>query len=209
MQAWEMDKKASEGISKKLMDYHGNPKETVHTSTQMSYEDAKKAGNVRAMISCKLGAHKKGVEKITALSNEVYSTKSITEIQNAIRELKKSVEEQSETVQLLEQAQERKIRKEYSKIGGLVGIRLDAAVEEAMDEWMGADGRYMEAVKELNATKRNYTAHCNAKEMFLEDNKDFIEAERKKARQKELLSSGILEELGIAQSEDGIAQSKE
>lgn len=199
--AWEMTKKANESISKKLRDYHGDPKETVHTSTQMSYEDAKNAGNVRAMISCKRGTHKKGVEKIVALSNEVYTTKSITDIQNGIKSLEASVENTMKTVQLMEQEQERKIINQYRKIGGLSGIHLDAAVNDFMESWRRTDEKYLEENAKLRSVKREYTAYCNAREMYLEDNKDLIEAEREKARQRELLSSGILEELGITQSE--------
>lgn len=201
MQAWEMNKQAMESLSKKMMAYHGEPKEPVHTNTQMNYEDAKAAGNVRAMLSSKLGAYRKNVEKIIDLSKEVYANKSIGEIQNSIKELEKVVETQKETVQLMEQGQERKYRQEYSKIGGVSGLHLDAAVADAMEDWMRTDEKYLEAVAELKAVKRDYTAYCNAKEMYVEDNKDLIEAEREKARIAELRSSGVLEELGITQSE--------
>lgn len=202
IQGWEMTKQAKESLSKKLAAYHGEPKEPVHTNTQMSYEDAKAAGNVGAMLSSKLGAYRKKVEKITALSKEVYANKSIGEIQNSVKELEKVVENQKKTVQLMEQGQERKYRKEYSKIGGVSGIHLDAAVADAMEDWMRTDEKYLEAVAELKAVKRDYTAHCNAKEMYIEDNKALIEAEREAAHIAELRSSGVLEELGITQSED-------
>lgn len=199
MQDWR--KSVRDSLDKRMAVYHGEPKEPVRTNTQMSYEDAKAAKNVNAMLSSKLGAHRKKVEKITALSKEVYTSKSIGEIQNSIEELEKAVENQKETVQLMEQAQERKYRREYSKIGGVSGIHLDAAVYDAMNDWMRTDEKYLEAVAELRAVKRDYTAHCNAKEMYVEDNKDLIEAEREKARMAELRSSGVLEELGITQSE--------
>ncbi len=202
IQGWEMTKQAKESLSKKLAAYHGEPKEPVHTNTQMSYEDAKAAGNVKAMLSSKLGARRKSVEKIVTLSKEVYASKSIGEIQRNIKNLEKVVENQKETVQLMEQAQERKYRRECSKIGGVSGIHLDAAVADAMEDWMRTDEKYLEAVAELKVVKRDYTAHCNAKEMYLEDNKDLIEAEREKARIAELRSSGVLEELGITQNED-------
>lgn len=202
VQTWEMEKRAKENLDKKMVAYHGEPKEIVHTKTETTYEDAKAAKNVGAMIDCKMNVHRKKVEKIISFSKEIYSSKSIAEIQNSIKELEKSVKDKTETVQLLEQEQERKFRKEYSRIGGLVGIHLDAAVYQAMDEWLSTNEKYLEAVAELRAIKRDYTAYCNAKEMYLEDNKDLIEEERAKARRAELLSSGILEELGITQSEE-------
>lgn len=202
MQAWEMEKQAKESLFKRLDLYRGKPKETVHTNTQISYDEAKAAGNVGAMLDAKFRAFDEKAKNLVALTNEVYATKSITEIQNSIKELEKSVEKSAETVQLLEQAQERKFRKEYSRIGGLVGIHLDAAVYEAMNEWLSTNEKYLEAVAELKDVKKDYTAHCNAKEIYLEDNKDLIEAEREKARRRDLLSSGILEELGITQSEE-------
>lgn len=200
MQDWR--KSVRDSLDKRLADYHGEPKEPVHTNIQMSYEDAKAAKNVRAMISCKMGGYERKVAKITTLSKEVYTSKNIGEIQNSIKELEKAVENQKETVQLMEQARERKYRREYSKIGGLTGIRFEQAVDDAMNDWMHTDEKYLEAVAELRAVKRDYTAHCNAKEMYIEDNKDLIEAERERARMAELRSSGVLEGLGITQSEE-------
>lgn len=202
VQTWEMEKRAKENLDKKMVAYHGEPKEIVHTKTETTYEDAKAAKNVGAMIDCKMNVHRKEVEKIISFSKEIYSSKSIAEIQNRIKELERSVEKQEETVQLLEQAQEQKFRKEFSRIGGLVGIHLDAAVYAAMNEWLSTDEKYLEAVTELKTVKKDYTAYCNAKELYLEDNKDLIEAEREKSRRRDLLSSGILEELGITQSEE-------
>lgn len=191
-------------VGQKLAVYHGekDKDEVEPLYLYDTYEEAKKAGSVIGMLQHKMKGHREKSEKITSLSNKVYATKSITEIQNSIKELEKSVEKQAETVQLLEQAQEQKFRKEYSRIGGLVGIHLDAAVYDAMNEWLSTDEKYLEAVTELKTVKKDYTAYCNAKEIYLEDNKALIEAERERARQRELLSSGILEELGITQSEE-------
>lgn len=50
--------------------------------------------------------------------------------------------------------------------------------------------------------KRKYTAYCNARDMYIEDNKDLIEAEREKARKEEFKQSGILEMLGVSTGEE-------
>lgn len=198
MQSWR------KSVGQKLAVYHEekDKDEVEPLYLYDTYEEAKKAGSVSGMLQHKMRDRREEHKKITSLSNEIYSTKSITEIQNRIKELERSVEKQEETVQLLEQAQERKFRKEFSRIGGLVGIHLDAAVYEAMNGWLSTDEKYLEAVTELKTVKKDYTAHCNAKELYLEDNKDLIEAEREKNRRRDLLSSGILEELGITQSEE-------
>lgn len=197
-ESWEMNKKAGELLARDLRLYHGEPKDVVQTQPkEMSYEEAKKAGNVQAMLHARLNEYGNKRRNLLAYSRELYDKKPIKEIQSSIKELEVAVSTCTETAQLLKEAQERRYRKELSKIGGLVGIHLDGALADAMREWVKTDEKYLQAVDELNAVKRDYTAHCNAKDMYIEANMDLIRAEEEKARHKTLLASGILEEMGI------------
>ena len=60
---------------------------------------------------------------------------------------------------------------------------------------------YKKADAELLDLQEDEGAYDYCKQKYLRDNKDLIEAERERARMAELRSSGILEELGITQSE--------
>ncbi len=203
MSALEMNMRSRELLFKNLRDYHGEPvKKPELKSMFASYEEAKQAGNTCAMISFKRREHEQHAKKLIALSHEVYETKSISEIQSGIKELEVSIASGEETVELLKEAQERKYRKEFSKIGGLTGINLAEAISEAMDNWARQDERYLAAMAELQEVKKTYTAYSNAKEMYIEDHADLIAEARENARRKEFSASGILEEMGITPAKD-------
>ena len=199
MQAYEMNNKATEGLAKKLAVYReANPLQeppVAKTHDFDTYEDAKNAKDVQGMLKHKLGNYRK---RVVNLSTEVYNTVPIKEILKGIEELKVSVQQKADDVETLREAQRRKIEKEYKHIGGLTGIRFIGAVEEALSEYEKTDSTYLQAVADAQEEKRKYTAYCNARDMYIEDNKDLIEAEREKNRKEEFKQSGILEKLGVS-----------
>ena len=199
MQAYEMNNKATEGLAKKLAVYReAHPIQeppVTKTHDYDTYEDAKKAGDVQGMLYHKLARYRK---KVVNLSKEVYTDIPIKEILKGIEELKVSVQQKADDVETLREAQRRKIEKEYKHIGGLTGIRFIEAVEEALSDYEKGDETFLQAVADAQEEKRKYTAYCNARDMYIEDNKDLIEAEREKARKEEFKQSGILEMLGVS-----------
>ena len=203
MQAYEMNNKATEGLAKKLAVYReANPLQEPSVTKPHdfdTYEDAKNAKDVQVMLKHKLGNYRKRVVK---LSNEVYNTVPIKDILKGVDELKVSVQEKVDDMETLLEAQRRRIEKEYKQIGGLVGIRFDAKVQEALSEYEKTDSTYLQAVADAQEEKRKYTAYCNARDMYIEDNKDLIEAEREKTRKEEFKQSGILEKLGVSTGEE-------
>jgi hypothetical protein len=80
---------------------------------------------------------------------------------------------------------------------------LDAAVYDAMKDWEQEDEQYLQAVADYKAVKNEYVVYCNAEEMYIEDHKEMIEEEQKKAEREELLASGILERVNTAPQSEG------
>lgn len=203
MQAYEMNNKATEGLAKKLAVYReANPLQeppVAKTHDFDTYEDAKNAKDVQGMLKHKLGNYRK---RVVNLSNEVYNTLPIKDILKGVDELEVSVQEKVDDVETLLEAQRRRIEKEYKQIGGLVGIRFDAKVQEALSEYEKTDSTYLQAVADAQEEKRKYIAYCNARDMYIEGNKDLIEAEREKNRKEEFKQSGILEKLGVSTGEE-------
>lgn len=204
MQAYEMNNKVTEGLAKKLAVYreaHPIQEPSVtKTHDYNSWEDVKNAGDVQGMIYHKLLHYQK---RVVNLSKEVYTDIPIKEILKGIEELKVSVQQKADDVEMLREAQRRKIEKEYKQhIGGLTGIRFIGAVEEALSDYEKRDETFLQAVADAQEEKRKYTAYCNARDMYIEDNKDLIEAEREKARKEEFKQSGILEMLGVSTGEE-------
>lgn len=203
MQAYEMNNKATEGLAKKLAVYReANPLQeplVAKTHDFDTYEDAKNAKDVPGMLKHKLGNYRK---RVVNLSNEVYNTLPIKDILKGVDELEVSVQQKADDVEMLREAQRRKIEKEYKHIGGLTGIRFIGAVEEALSDYEKGDETYLQAVADAQEEKRKYTAYCNARDMYIEDNKDLIEAEREKNRKEEFKQSGILEKLGVSTGEE-------
>lgn len=203
MQAYEMNNKATEGLAKNLAVYreaHSIQEPPVpKTHDYNSWEDAKNAGDVQGMVYHKLLHYQK---RVVNLSKEVYTDIPIKEILKGIEELKVSVQQKADDVEMLREAQRRKIEKEYKHIGGLTGIRFIGAVEEALSDYENGDETFLQAVADAQEEKRKYTAYCNARDMYIEDNKDLIEAEREKARKEEFKQSGILEMLGVSTGEE-------
>ena len=203
MQAYEMNNKATEGLAKKLAVYReAHPIQeppVIKTHDYNSWEDAKNAGDAQGMLYYKLSHYQK---RVVNLSKEVYTDIPIKEILKGIEELKVSVQQKADDVEMLREAQRRKIEKEYKHTGGLTGIRFIGAVEEALSDYEKGDETFLQAVADAQEEKRKYTAYCNARDMYIEDNKDLIEAEREKARKEEFKQSGILEMLGVSTGEE-------
>lgn len=203
MQAYERNNKATEGLAKKLAVYReAHPIQeppVIKTPDYNSWEDAKNAGDVQGMVYHKLLHYQK---RVVNLSKEVYTDIPIKEILKGIEELKVSVQQKADDVEMLREAQRRKIEKEYKHIGGLTGIRFIGEVEEALSDYEKWDETFLQAVADAQEEKRKYTAYCNARDMYIEDNKDLIEAEREKARKEEFKQSGILEMLGVSTGEE-------
>ncbi len=203
MQEYEMNNKATEGLAKKLAAYREaypiQEPPVIKTHDYNSWEDAKNAGDVQGMIHHKLLRYQK---RVVNLSKEVYTDIPIKEILKGIEELKVSVQQKADDVEMLREAQRRKIEKEYKHIGGLTGIRFIGEVEEALSDYEKGDETFLQAVADVQEEKRKYTAYCNARDMYIEDNKDLIEAEREKARKEEFKQSGILEMLGVSTGEE-------
>lgn len=204
MEAWEMHKKACEEVSKKLKNYHGDYyREEVHTTVDpATYDEAKKAGDTHGMVSNKLADYysDKRAMDVRSLSRE-YAGLSIVEIQSGVNHYKDLLHSAKKVKDHLYEEEEKRIRKEYSStVGGLTGSKLEDEVFKHLSSYHGEE--YEEAVSEFERVRKQYTAYCNAKDMYIEDNKELIEAERAKAKHEELLSSGILEELGIIPSEE-------
>jgi hypothetical protein len=205
MEAWEMSKKAKDSLKEKMSAFYGEreDKKPPVSIKYDSYEEAHEEGDVRCMIQYKMSAYREKRDSVIAKSNEIYNTKSISEILGNIEQLEETVKTNEETVQLLHERQEKKFRREYSKIGGLVGIHLDAAVYDAMKDWEQEDEQYLQAVADYKAVKNEYVVYCNAEEMYIEDHKEMIEEEQKKAEREELLASGILERVNTAPQSEG------
>lgn len=159
MQAYEMNNKATEGLAKKLAVYReAHPIQeppVTKTPDYNSWEDAKNAGDVQGMIYHKLLHYQK---RVVNLSKEVYTDIPIKEILKGIEELKVSVQQKADDVEMLREAQRRKIEKEYKHIGGLTGIHFIGAVEEALSDYENGDETFLQAVADAQEEKRKYTA---------------------------------------------------
>ena len=202
MQSWEMEKKSREGVSKKLSMYHSTEqkKEASTPNKYASYAQAKEAGDTQAMIGFRLANMSSRRAGLMALSNE-YSKLSITEIQNRIKSSGELLEKASEIKNRMYKQEYDRLKREYAKIGGLVGERLEGEVISALEDYARRDADYKEAVAEYNNLSIEVRALKNAKEIWINDNKALIEEERIKAQRADLLSSGVLQELGIAKQE--------
>lgn len=199
MREWEMNKKAKSGISKKMSMYHGEePERDNSTSSKYSsYAQAKEAGDTVSMIAFKRA--NKGA-KIRALSAE-YSKLPISEIQSRIKSSEETLGKAKAIVDRMREQEYNRLKKEYSKIGGLVGIRLEGAIAETMQDYERQNEEFLKAMADYNAIKTENRALKNAKDAYIVANQSLIEEEKRKFQRKELLDSGILEELGITRRE--------
>lgn len=206
MSEMETGKNVMDSIERKLDSYYGAPKEnSIPSAKYGSYEEAKEAGDVVEMIGCKLlEADARASKKdLITLSNQYSSTMSIIDIQRKIPSAESIMKKSKSIMDRMYEAELNKVTKYYQKsVGGLQQEELaKAKAKEAVDEWADADEEYQKAVADYLEAKREYTALSNAKDVYIEGNKELIEAERVRAKREELLSSGILAELGIIPSQ--------
>lgn len=201
---YQFDKKAEESIGKKLNALHGFTEPEERVESIISYDKAKEDGNVKAMLANKLTQYrekKSGLDNsVIDLSQEYYSTLSIGDIQSRLHKTKALVDKAKDTMDRIYKEELDKITKHYQKtIGGLQDEELARckAIEAAKEQVVMID-EYKEAFIIYGDSKKEYTALKNAKEMYIEDNMDLINAEKERVRKEELLASGILEEMGLA-----------
>ena len=195
MQRYEVRK----SINKKLSMYHGEEPEKDNStpSKYSSYAEAKQSGDVMSMIAFKRANKGAGLR---ALSAE-YSKLPISEIQSRIKSSEETLGKAKAIVDRMREQEYNRLKKEYSKIGGLVGLRLEGTIAESIQDYERQNEEFLEAVNEYNAIKTENRALKNAKDAYIVANQSLIEEEKRKAQRKELLDSGILEELGITKQE--------
>lgn len=196
MNSWEIKR----SINKKLSMYHGEePEKEINTpSKYSSYAEAKQAGDIVSMIAFKRANKGAGLRTLSA----EYAKLPILEIQSRIKSTEETLKKAEAIVERMHEQEYNRLKKEYSHIGGLVGIRLEGAIAEAMQDYKRKDEEYIEALAEYNTVKTEYTALKNAKDAYIIANQQLIEEERVKAQREELISSGILAELGITKPEE-------
>lgn len=196
MNQWE----TKNSINKKLSRYHGEEPEKVTGTPNKysSYAEAKQAGDVKAMIAFKRANNSAALRELSV----EYSKLSISEIQRRLRSSEETLAKAKDIVTRLEEQEYNRIKKEFSRIGGLVGDRLEGAVAEALQDYFRKNEEYLDAVSDYNSIKTENRALRNAKEIFVSDHADLIEEERKKAQREDLRASGLLAELGIASQDE-------
>ena len=202
----EISRGVMDSLENKLNSYYGVPKErTLPKAKYSSYEEAKKAGDVEEMIGCKLSDAEARASKsdVIALSNQYASTMSIVDIQKKLPSAESIMKKAKSIMERMYEAELNKVTKHYQKtIGGLQQEDIaKAKAKDAVDEWANDNDEYQKAREDYLDAKREYRALNNAKDIYIEDNKELIEAEKANLKRAELLSSGILSELGIASSE--------
>lgn len=202
----EINRGVMDSLENKLNSYYGVPKEgNLPSAKYSSYEEAKKAGDVKEMIGCKLSDAKAKASKrdVIALSKQYASTMSIVDIQKKLPSAESIMKKAKSIMERMYEAELNKVTKHYQKtIGGLQQEDIaKAKAKDAVDEWVNDNEEYQKAKEDYLDAKREYRALNNAKDIYIEDNKELIEAEKANLKRAELLSSGILSELGIASSE--------
>ena len=158
-------------------------------------DEAREAGNVQEMIHYKRAARRLAHKSVITLSNEYYDQMSISDILKGIKATEKEVASNKELMDDLYEREQEKALSEYSKRFGTTDSRVQALVAEHMDSWNNE--QYLQISNDYKNAKKRLTALNNAKSMYLEDNKELIEAEKQRVKREELLSSGLLEDLGI------------
>ena len=205
MEAWKMEKKARESVAQKMAIYHGESKGVNNPLFLFdTYEEAKEAGSVSGMLQHKMSAYRDRSRGVVSLSKEYSDTLSIIEIQSRLKEAKALEAKAKSLVERLYDKELERVTREYQKtIGGLQNedIARGKALEY-MGSWVEENEVYKEALKSYTEAKKEATALNNARDMYIEDNKELIRAEQERAKREELLSSGILEDFGITPVEE-------
>jgi murein L,D-transpeptidase YcbB/YkuD len=196
MDANEMQEKARAGVSRKLAEFYGQKKEVQQPEQKYkSYEEAKAAGDVKGMIGKKLEAGSAAKRGVISLTNELYESMDIKQI---MRERKKAEKRKAEAKEFRDNLYEEELQKhikEFSKVGGLSEDMVKGKAIEAVES--DPSDALREAYDDFAEAKKRYTALNNCVDRYKVENADLIEAELTARRREELISSGILEELGV------------
>ena len=205
MEAWKMEKKVRESVAQKMAIYHGESKgDNKPLFLFDTYEEAKEAGSVSGMLQHKMIAYRDRSRGVVSLSKEYSDTLSIIEIQSRLKEAKALEAKAKSLVERLYDKELERVTREYQKtIGGLQNedIARGKALEY-MGSWVEENEVYKEALKSYTEAKKEATALNNARDIYIEENKELIRAEQERAKREELLSSGILEDFGITPAEE-------
>lgn len=185
-------------IGEKLKAYYGDtPKNSeISPLRHSTYEEARDAKDVRSMISHKFLASTGMPERkrLSALSRE-YANLSIVEIQQRIKDASLSVEKAEEAKEQLYQTEFERLLKVCKRALGGNEDRARVKALEYMATFIREDEAYIKAENAYKDANREYTALRNAQAIYIEDNKELIEAEKTNRRRDELLASGLLDEL--------------
>ena len=195
MEQWEMNKKAKEGVGKKLWELYGK-KETKEEpeSKYKTFEEAKAAGDVPGMIERKFNAKREANKTVIALTNELYESMDIKQI---MRRRKRAEKEVAEVEELREDVYERELNKVITSMAGVGGLSDEHKIAKAKEYLADNPPKsIVEIEAEYTEAKKYHTALQNCISRFAVENADVIEAERERRRREEVLASGIMEELG-------------
>lgn len=202
-------KRVDDSLTRKIQKHFAQNEIEVEIRSNVfsTYEEAKQAGNVREMIGFKKEAfdERVGTAGVIKLSNEYYSTLGISEIQKRLSVAESNMKKSKDAMDRMFDNEVEKLTKEYRKIGGLQDkeVARGKAIE-AVDVWKLTDDEFLRLKGEYLECKKEFLALKNAKDMYIEDNKELIEYEKQRAKREELLASGILEELGIKVSKSEV-----
>lgn len=195
MEAYEMEQKSRAGVSRKLAEFYGQKEVQQPEQKYKSYEEAKAAGDVKGMIGKKMEAGSAAKRGVISLTNELYESMDIKQI---MRERKKAEKRKAEAKEFRDNLYERELQKwikEFSKVGGLSEDMVKGKAIEAVES--DPSDALREAYDDFAEAKKRYTALNNCVDRYKVENADLIEAELTARRREELISSGILEELGV------------
>lgn len=200
----EINKEVLNSLNAKFSNSVVAKMETPEEESSSSWEDAKEAGNVKGMIGAKMVSYRANLGKrgVISLSKEYSSTLSIGDIQKRLPVAESVMKKAENTRNRIYNSELTKAKEKVRKAGVLNDEVVQAKAEEIVEEWAVTNEEYQKADKEYLTLRTEFMALRNAKDMYIEKNKDLIEAEELKARRRELLASGILEERGIISSEE-------
>lgn len=190
--SWEMRNKAKQMLHEKFKEPEAEERKKVN----ISYEEAKKAGNSKGMISAKLSAHREGQTKEVRTLAKEYMSYSISDIQSNLAYAKANFEKAKTNCERQLKNEEKKIRETYKNIP-MHPAMMEGHVAEDLEEIKRTDPEMIEALNDLRVCRNEIDALEIAKQDYLDTNAELIEEERKRIARETLLKSGVLEELGI------------
>ena len=197
MTSWEMRNKAKQMIHKKF----GEPETEVKEKNYIEYEEAKKAGDAKGMISSKMRAHRDGQTKNVRTLAKEYMELPITTIQSNLSQAKKNLEKAKDLRDRQLNNAEARIRETYKNIP-MHPARLEGHVAEDLEEFKRTDPDMKEALMDVISCRNEVDALEIAKQDYLDTNADLIAEERRRVEREMLYKSGLAEELGLTPPEE-------